>query len=70
MILIECARQQELIYNSHGGLTLHHVIPPNICVERLFPLNMESYQLTFSNKNDVILETCDVNIFQNVAHKH
>lgn len=32
-------------------------IPPNICVEQLFPFNIELHKMIFSPKNNVILDT-------------
>lgn len=52
------------------GSPLYHVIPSNICEEQLFPLKMESYQLTFPVKN-IIPDIGEilVSVSQNVLHE-
>lgn len=42
---------------------MYQVIPVNVCVETLFPFDMESYQFMFPQKNDIIPGIGDVNVF-------
>lgn len=45
------------------GLATHDMVPPNVCAEQLYLLDIEPYQFTFFCKIDVILRICKVNIF-------